>query len=239
MDGKSVRPTPHGTESYITNVDMHKYSNHLTVPRSNYKLRHAVEGRHPRQASARRIARGRRGRAASRTSHARTLAVGPVRHSGGFRLRRRDDVQTWIFDGVGNRTSETNAGVADSYTPDRFRSRRERVRGRPSPAANNKLQSIVRNAATVRSFTPDRLRSRERVRGRLYGNAGNAGSFRVAPATRSGAGKRPACALGSSTTTPRIAFSFRSTGDKRGWCRALMRTEPGALARLRNECRAA
>ena len=48
--------------------------------------------------------------------------------------------KTWIFDGVGNRTSETNAGVTDSYT---------------YPATNNKLQSIVRNAATVRSFTYD------------------------------------------------------------------------------------
>ncbi len=53
--------------------------------------------------------------------------------------------KTWIFDGVGNRTSETStplggAAVADSYT---------------YPATNNKLQSIVRNAATVRSFTYD------------------------------------------------------------------------------------
>ena len=48
--------------------------------------------------------------------------------------------KTWIFDGVGNRTSETNAAVTDSYT---------------YPATNNKLQSIVRNAATVRSFTYD------------------------------------------------------------------------------------
>ena len=41
---------------------------------------------------------------------------------------------------MGNRTSETNAAVTDSYT---------------YPATNNKLQSIVRNAATVRSFTYD------------------------------------------------------------------------------------
>ena len=41
---------------------------------------------------------------------------------------------------MGNRTSETNAAVTDSYT---------------YPGTSNKLQSIVRNAATVRSFTYD------------------------------------------------------------------------------------
>ncbi len=55
--------------------------------------------------------------------------------------------KTWIFDGVGNRTSETNAAITDSYT---------------YPATNNKLQSIVRNAATVqrRSRTTTRAISR-------------------------------------------------------------------------------
>ncbi len=57
------------------------------------------------------------------------------------------------FDGAGNRTSETNAGVADTYA---------------YPATSNKLQSVTRVGVTPnpRDFTPDRFRSRcERVRG--------------------------------------------------------------------------
>ncbi len=46
--------------------------------------------------------------------------------------------QSWVFDGVGNRTSQTIAGATSTYT---------------YPATNNKLQSI--SGATARSFTYD------------------------------------------------------------------------------------
>ena len=65
--------------------------------------------------------------------------------------------RTYFYDGVGNRTFEnaTIAGVttSDNFTPDRFSSLRDEVRGGLYPGTSNRVASVVRAAVTTRAIT--------------------------------------------------------------------------------------
>ena len=69
-------------------------------------------------------------------------------HSSATRLTSASGVygtQSWIFDGVGNRTSQTATPIGGTAATDNY----------TYPTTSNLMQSVVRTAVTQRSFTYD------------------------------------------------------------------------------------